>query len=92
MLNIIFPELQYIFESGIHTNTLYTLLKKEKLAALRDKTLISILNKASKVHYKEDHSLQLKSHAKSSKLSAFPGLNPKVRQSGNFNASSCRNN
>ena len=70
LLDIIFPELQYIFKSGIHTNTLYTLLKKylstEEIAALRNKTLISILSKASKGRYKEDHALQLKSHAKSS--------------------------
>lgn len=165
LLDIIFPELQYIFKSGIHTNALYTLLKKypstEEIAALRDKTLVSILSKASKGHYKKDHALQLKSHAKSSigikdtsismhipqlieliemldsqinniekevashideespiltipginsiaaatiigeindvsnfdspsKLLAFAGLDPKVRQSGNFNASSCR--
>lgn len=165
LLDIIFPELQYFFKSGIHSNAVYTLLKKypstEKIAALREKTLFSILNKASKGHYKEEHALQLKSLAKSSvgikdtsvsmhipqlikliemldsqinsieeeikssidkesvvlsipginfvaaasilgeindidnfdlpsKLLAFSGLDPKVRQSGNFNASSCR--
>lgn len=165
LLDIIFPELQYFFKSGIHSNAVYTLLKKypstEKIAALREKTLFSILNKASKGHYKEEHASQLKSLAKSSvgikdtsvsmhipqlikliemldsqinsieeeikssidkesvvlsipginfvaaasilgeindidnfdlpsKLLAFSGLDPKVRQSGNFNASSCR--
>lgn len=165
LLDIIFPELQYIFKTGIHSKTLYTLLKKypstEEIAALRNKTLVSILSKASKGRYKEEHALQLKSHAKSSigikdtyismhipqlieliemldsqinniekeiashidkespiltipginsvaaatiigeindisnfdsssKLLAFAGLDPKVRQSGNFNASSCR--
>lgn len=165
LLDIIFPELQYFFKSGVHSNAVYTLLKKypstEKIAALREKTLFSILNKASKGHYKEEHALQLKSLAKfsvgikdtsvsmhipqliklievldsqinsveeeiqssidkesvvlsipginlvaaasilgeindidnfdsTSKLLAFSGLDPKVRQSGNFNASSCR--
>lgn len=165
LLDIIFPELQYFFKSGVHSNAVYTLLKKypstEKIAALREKTLFSILNKASKGHYKEEHASQLKSLAKSSvgikdtsvsmhipqlikliemldsqinsieeeikssidkesvvlsipginfvaaasilgeindidnfdlpsKLLAFSGLDPKVRQSGNFNASSCR--
>lgn len=165
LLDIIFPELQYFFKSGIHSNAVYTLLKKypstEKIAALREKTLFSILNKASKGHYKEEHASQLKSLAKSSvgikdtsvsmhipqlikliemldsqinsikeeiessidkesvvlsipginfvaaasilgeindidnfdlpsKLLAFSRLDPKVRQSGNFNASSCR--
>lgn len=165
LLDIIFPELQYFFKSGVHSNAIYTLLKKypstEKIAALREKTLFSILNKASKGHYKEEHASQLKSLAKSSvgikdtsvsmhipqlikliemldsqinsmeekikssidkesvvlsipginfvaaasilgeindidnfdsssKLLAFSGLDPKIRQSGNFNASSCR--
>ena len=165
LLDIIFPELQYFFKSGVHSNAVYTLLKKypstEKIAALREKTLFSILNKASKGHYKEEHALQLKSLAKSSvgikdtsvsmhipqlieliemldsqiksiekeinssvgeespiltipgintvaaasilgeindidnfdsssKLLAFSGLDPKIRQSGNFSASSCR--
>ena len=70
LLDIIFPELQYFFKSGIHSNAVYTLLKKypstEKIAALREKSLFSILNKASKGHYKEEHALQLKSLAKSS--------------------------
>lgn len=165
LLDIIFPELQYIFKSGIHTKTIYTLLKKypstEKIAALREKSLFSILNKASNGRYNLDNALQLKSHAKSSvgvkdtsisihipqlieliemlgkqinlieeeiksslnnempiltipgisdvaaativgeindidnfdspsKLLAYAGLDPKVRQSGNFNASSGR--
>ncbi len=165
LLDIIFPELQYFFKSGVHSNAIYTLLKKypstEKIAALREKILFSILNKASKGHYKEEHASQLKSLAKSSvgikdtsvsmhipqlikliemldsqinsmeeqikssidkesvvlsipginfvaaasilgeindidnfdsssKLLAFSGLDPKIRQSGNFNASSCR--
>ena len=70
LLDIIFPELQYFFKSGVHSNAVYTLLKKypstEKIAALREKSLFSILNKASKGHYKEEHALQLKSLAKSS--------------------------
>lgn len=165
LLDIIFPELQYIFKSGIHTKALYSLLKKypstERIATLREKSLFSILSKASNGHYGMDHALLLKSHAKSSagvkdtsisihipqlielievldkqiraieeeietsldiespiltipgisnvaaasiigeindidnfnspsKLLAYAGLDPKVRQSGNFNASSCR--
>jgi transposase len=165
LLDIIFPELQYIFKSGIHTKTIYSLLKKypstEKIAALREKSLFSILNKASNGRYNLEHALQLKSHAISSvgvkdtsismhipqlieliemldkqinlieeeiksslnnevsiltipgisdvaaativgeindidnfdsptKLLAYAGLDPKVRQSGNFNASSGR--
>lgn len=165
LLDVIFPELQYIFKSGIHTKTIYSLLKKypstEKIAALREKSLFSILSKTSRGHYDMENALLLKSHAKSSvgvkdtsisihipqliqliemldkqiksieeeikysldneapiltipgisdvaaativgeindidnfdspsKLLAYAGLDPKVRQSGNFNASSCR--
>lgn len=165
LLDVIFPELQYIFKSGIHTNALYSILKKypstEKIASLREKSLFSILNKASKGRYNMTHALQLKSHAKFSigvkdtsismhipqliqlievldrqvksiekeikdsvdsksllltipgisnvsaatilgeindisnfdsptKLLAYAGLDPKVRQSGKFNALSCR--
>ncbi|AVQ27024.1 IS110 family transposase [Fusobacterium ulcerans] len=165
LLDIIFPELQYVFKAGIHTKALYALLKKypstEKIAALREKSLFSILSKASKGHYDMANALLLKSHAKSSvgvkdtsisihipqlielielldkqiksieeeieasldngspilsipgisnvaaasiigeindisnfdspsKLLAYAGLDPKIRQSGNFNASSCR--
>lgn len=67
LFDINFPELQYIFKSGIHSKTLYTLFKKysstEEIAALRDKILISILSKVSKSHYKEDNALKLKSRA-----------------------------
>ena len=165
LLDIIFPELQYVFKAGIHTKALYYLLKKypstEKIAALREKSLFSILSRASKGHYDMENALLLKRQAKSSvgvkdtsisihipqlielielldeqiksieeeikssldneapiltipgisnvaaasiigkindisnfdsasKLLAYAGLDPKVRQSGNFNASSCR--
>ena len=50
LLDIIFPELQYIFKSGIHTKTIYSLLKKypstEKIAALREKSLFSIFKQS----------------------------------------------
>ena len=55
-------------EKIILINVVYTLLKKypstEKITVLREKTLLSILNKTSKKHYKEEHALQLKSFVK----------------------------
>lgn len=60
--------MQYFFKSGVYLNAVYTLLKKypstEKIATLREKSLFSILNKASKGHYKEQNVSQLKSLTK----------------------------
>lgn len=166
LLDLIFPELQYLFSSKIHSKAIYTLLKKypstEEIAALKDDEISNLLYASSKGHFKKEKSLELKSLAKTSvgikdssislhviqlielielyekqvndieikiadtidkldskllsvpgisliacaiilgetnnidnfatskKLLAFAGLDPKIRQSGNFNASSCR--
>lgn len=166
LLDLIFPELQYLFSSKIHSKAIYALLKKypstEEIAALKEDEISSLLYASSKGHFKKEKSLELKSLAKTSvgmkdssisfhviqlielielyekqikdmeskiadiihkldskllsvpgisliacaiilgetntidnfstskKLLAFAGLDPKIRQSGNFNASSCR--
>lgn len=166
LLDFIFPELQYLFSSKIHSKAIYALLKKypstEEIAALKEDEISSLLYASSKGHFKKEKSLELKSLAKTSvgmkdssisfhviqlielielyekqikdmeskiadiihkldskllsvpgisliacaiilgetnnidnfstskKLLAFAGLDPKIRQSGNFNASSCR--
>ena len=166
LLDLLFPELQYLFKSKIHSKTIYTLLKKypsaEEIAALKDDEISNLLYASSKGHFKKEKSIELKSLAKttvgikdtsislhliqlmelielytkqikdieikitdtvnkldttllsvpgisiiacaiilgetnnfenfssSKKLLAFAGLDPKIRQSGNFNASSCR--
>lgn len=166
LLDLIFPELQYLFSSRIHSKAIYSLLKKypstEEIAALKDDEISNLLYASSKGHFKKEKSLELKSLAKTSvgikdssislhliqlielielyekqvndieskiavtidkldskllsvpgisliacaiiigetnnidnfstskKLLAFAGLDPKIRQSGNFNASSCR--
>ena len=162
LLDLLFPELQYLFKSKIHSKAIYSLLKKypsaEEIAALKDDEIYA----SSKGHFKKEKSIELKSLAKttvgikdtsislhliqlielielytkqikdieikitdivnnldttllsvpgisviacaiilgetnnfenfssSKKLLAFAGLDPKIRQSGNFNASSCR--
>ena len=166
LLDLLFPELQYLFKSKIHSKAIYTLLKKypsaEEIAALKDDEISNLLYASSKGHFKREKSIELKSLAKttvgikdtsislhliqlielielytkqikdieikitdtvnkldttllsvpgisiiacaiilgetsnfenfssSKKLLAFAGLDPKIRQSGNFNASSCR--
>ena len=166
LLDLLFPELQYLFKSKIHNKAIYSLLKKypstEEIAALKDDEISNLLYASSKGHFKKEKSIELKSLAKttvgikdtsislhliqlielielytkqikdieikitdtvnkldttllsvpgisiiacaiilgetnnfenfssSKKLLAFAGLDPKIRQSGNFNASSCR--
>jgi len=166
LLDLLFPELQYLFKSKIHSKAIYTLLKKypsaEEIAALKDDEISNLLYASSKGHFKREKSIELKSLAKttvgikdtsislhviqlielielfdrqikdivtkitdtvdkldtkllsvpginiiacaiilgetnnldnfsdSKKLLAFAGLDPKIRQSGNFSATSCR--
>ena len=166
LLDLLFPELQYLFKSKIHSKAIYSLLKKypstEEIAVLKDDEISNLLYASSKGHFKKEKSIELKSLAKttvgikdtsillhliqlielielytkqikdieikitdtvnkldttllsvpgisiiacaiilgetnnfenfssSKKLLAFAGLDPKIRQSGNFNASSCR--
>ena len=166
LLDLLFPELQYLFKSKIHSKAIYSLLKKypsaEEIAALKDDEITNLLYASSKGHFKKEKSIELKSLAKTSvgikdtsislhviqlielielydkqikdivskisdtvekldtkllsvpginiiacaiilgetnnldnfsdskKLLAFAGLDPKIRQSGNFYASSCR--
>ena len=166
LLDLLFPELQYLFKSKIHSKTIYTLLKKypsaEEIAALKDDKISNLLYASSKGHFKREKSIELKSLAKTTvgikdtsvslhviqlielielfdrqikdivtkitdtvnkldtkllsvpginiiacaiilgetnnfdnfsnatKLLAFAGLDPKIRQSGNFSTTSCR--
>ena len=166
LLDLLFPELQYLFKSKIHSKTIYTLLKKypsaDEIAALKDDEISNLLYASSKGHFKREKSIELKSLAKTTvgikdtsvslhviqlielielfdrqikdivtkitdtvnkldtkllsvpginiiacaiilgetnnfdnfsnatKLLAFAGLDPKIRQSGNFSTTSCR--
>ena len=166
LLDLLFPELQYLFKSKIHSKVIYSLLKKcpstDEIAALKDDEISNLLYASSKGHFKREKSIELKSLAKTTvgikdtsvslhviqlielielfdrqikdivtkitdtvnkldtkllsvpginiiacaiilgetnnfdnffnatKLLAFAGLDPKIRQSGNFSATSCR--
>ena len=166
LLDLLFPELQYLFKSKIHSKTIYTLLKKypsaDEIAALKDDEISNLLYASSKGQFKREKSIELKSLAKTTvgikdtsvslhviqlielielfdrqikdivtkitdtvnkldtkllsvpginiiacaiilgetnnfdnfsnatKLLAFAGLDPKIRQSGNFSTTSCR--
>jgi len=69
-VDVLFPELQYFFKSGIHTNTCYTLLKEHSapndIAALHLTYLGNLLKKASHGRFGKEEAIALKSLAKSS--------------------------
>lgn len=69
-VDMLFPELQYFFKSGLHINTCYELLKKhsnpDEIAALHLTGLSNLLSKASHGRFGRDTALALKSLAKSS--------------------------
>lgn len=69
-LDSIFPELQYLLPSGIHSKAVYALLKKypssEEIAALGIDVLTNILKTNSRGHFCEKTAYIIKSQAKSS--------------------------
>lgn len=69
-VNLLFPEFQYFFKSGIHISASYSLLKihssPEDIAALRLNYLSNLLSKASHGRFKKDTAKALKGLAKSS--------------------------
>ena len=69
-LDSIFPELQYLLPSGIHSKAVYALLKKypssEEIAALGIDVLTNILKTNSRGHFCEKTACIIKSQAKSS--------------------------
>ena len=68
LLDLLFPELQYLFKSKIHNKAIYSLLKKypstEEIAALKDDEISNLLYASSKGHFKREKSIELKSLAK----------------------------
>jgi len=69
-VDVLFPELQYFFKSGIHINTCYELLKKHStpndIAALHLTYLGNLLQKASHGRFGKEEAIALKGLAKSS--------------------------
>lgn len=69
-VDVIFPELQYFFKSGLHIKTCYELLKlhssPDDIAALHLTKLSNILSKASRGRFGRQYAQSLKSLAMSS--------------------------
>ncbi len=69
-VDVIFPELQFFFKSGLHIKTCYELLKKysspDDIAALHLTRLSNLLSKSSKGRFGKQDAQSLKSLAKSS--------------------------
>ena len=69
-VDLIFPELQYLFKSGIHTKSCYALLKTEsnpdRIAKMHLTRLSNLLKKTSKDHYTKNHAIALKELASQS--------------------------
>ena len=69
-VDLLFPELQYFFKSGIHGKACYELLKTQpnpdRIAKMHLTRLTNLLSKTSKGHYKQSHAVQLKELASQS--------------------------
>ncbi len=63
-VDLLFPELQYFFKSGIHGKACYELLKTQpnpdRIAKMHLTRLTNLLSKSSKGHFKQSHAVQLK--------------------------------
>ena len=69
-VDLLFPELQYFFKSGIHGKACYALLKEEsnpdKIAKMHLTRLSNLLNKTSKGHFSKQTAIALKKLASQS--------------------------
>ena len=69
-VDLLFPELQYFFKSGIHGKACYELLKTQpnpdKIAKMHLTRLTNLLSKSSHGHFKQSHAVQLKELASQS--------------------------
>ena len=63
-VDLLFPELQFFFKSGIHIKACYALLKEEpnpdKIASMHLTRLSNLLKKTSKGHFGKQHAIALK--------------------------------
>lgn len=84
-VDVLFPELQYFFKSGIHINTCYELLKKhsapDDIAALHLTYLGNLLKKASHSHFGKEEAVALKGLAKSSVGTGNTSVSIQITQS-----------
>jgi transposase len=69
-VDLLFPELQYLFKSGIHGKACYALLKEQsnpdKIARMHLTRLTNLLSKSSNGHFKQSTAVSLKELASQS--------------------------
>lgn len=69
-VDLLFPELQYFFKSGVHGKACYALLKEQpnpdKIAKMHLTRLTNLLSKSSKGHFKQSTAVSLKELASQS--------------------------
>lgn len=69
-VDLLFPELQYFFKSGIHGKACYALLKEQpnpdRIAKMHLTRLTNLLSKSSKGHFKQSTAVHLKELASQS--------------------------
>jgi transposase len=84
-VDLLFPELQYFFKSGIHINTCYELMKvhsnPNEIAALHLTYLGNLLHKASRGRFGKEEAIALKSLAKSSVGTGNTAVSIQITQS-----------
>lgn len=84
-VDLLFPELQYFFKSGIHGKAVYALLKEcsnpDKIASMHLTRLSNLLNKTSKGHFKRSHAVSLKELAAQSVGTKNNTLSLQIKQS-----------
>ncbi len=80
-----FPELQYFFKSGIHTNTCYTLLKESSspkaIASMHLTHLTCLIKTASHGHFNKDTAINLRILAQKSVGSNDSSISMQITQS-----------
>jgi transposase len=84
-IDVLFPELQYFFKSGLHINTCYELLKvhsaPDDIAALHLTYLSNLLQKASHGRFDKEEAIALKGLAKSSVGTGNTSVSIQITQS-----------
>lgn len=69
-VDLLFPELQYFFKSGLHGKACYALLKEQpnpdKIAKMHLTRLTNLLSRSSHGHFKQQHAIHLKELASQS--------------------------
>lgn len=84
-VDLLFPELQYFFKSGIHQKSCYALLKEcsapDDIASMHLTHLASLLNKASHGHFKKDTAENLRVLARKSVGTGNKSISIQIAQS-----------